>query len=133
MIFVDSSAWIEFLRGTGSYVCDRVEALIARDFAVCDVVRMEVLSGARSENHLVLLRRLLARGTLLTTGPVDYETAASLYRHCRMKGETVRRLMDCLIAAVAMRQGIAVLHQDADFEALARHTNLMVEEGCTVK
>ena len=63
---------------------------------------MEVLAGARDENHLEGLRRLLARGTSLGVEPTDYEEAAALYRICRRGGETVRRLTDCLIAAIAI-------------------------------
>jgi predicted nucleic acid-binding protein len=43
-----------------------------------------------------------------------------------MGGETVRKLVDCLIAAVAVRADIEVLHADADFATLARHTELRV-------
>ena len=97
MILIDTSAWIEFLRDTGSPVCNRVDALLAEDIAICDAVRMEVLAGARSEQHLQQLRRLLARATVLPTGPIDYDHAAAIYRQCRGEGETVRKLIDCLI------------------------------------
>ncbi|MDQ4070481.1 MAG: VapC toxin family PIN domain ribonuclease, partial [Actinomycetota bacterium] len=50
------------------------------------------------------------------------------YRTCRRNGETVRRLIDCLVAAVAIRVQASVLHADADFDVLARHTSLRVEE-----
>lgn len=126
MILVDTSAWIEFLRDTGSPVAARVEQLLGQDIATCDPVRMEVLAGARDEGHLTDLRRLLARATLLPTGPTDYEDAAALYRGCRRRGETVRRLIDCLIAAVAIGSDVPVLHDDADFDVLARHTPLTV-------
>ena len=56
---VDTSAWVEFLRDTGSPVCRRVDALLEGDMATCDPVRMEVLAGARDERHLHDLRRLL--------------------------------------------------------------------------
>ena len=39
----------------------------------------------------------------------DYEQAAAVQGACRRGGETVRSLFDCLIAAVALREGIAVL------------------------
>ena len=126
MILVDSSGWIEFLRDTGSSVCDRVDALIDVEFATCDPVRMEVLAGARDDHHLADLRRLLARATLLPMEPTDYEAAGALYRSCRRGGETVRKLFDCLIAAVAIRADSPVLHADADFEVLARHTPLRI-------
>ena len=96
------------------------------EVASCDVVRMEVLAGARDEQHLQQLRRLLARTSTLPIEPVDYDTAAALYRTCRQQGHTVRKLIDCLIAAVAIRNGLAILHLDADFDILAQHTSLNI-------
>ncbi len=55
---------------------------------------------------------------------LPYEDAADLYRACRRAGETVRTLTDCLVAALAIRTGAAVLHADEDFAAIARHTAL---------
>lgn len=126
MILVDTSAWVEFLRDTGSPVCEEVDRLLAQDIAVCDAVRMEVLAGARDDAHLRSLRGLLARATVVPTAPVDYEVAAALYRSCRRRGATVRKLIDCLIGAVATRHGTPVLHADADFDTLARHTDVLV-------
>lgn len=127
MILIDTSAWVEFLRNTGSPVCLRVDELLDEDIATCDPVRMEVLAGARDEGHLIDLRRLLARATALAVEPADYETAAGLYRRCRAHGQTVRRLIDCLIAAVAIRIDIPVVHADSDFDVLARHTALRLD------
>lgn len=126
MILIDSSAWVEFLRDTGSPVCIRVDELLGGDIATCDPIRMEVLAGARDERHLSDLRRLLARASLAPTEPVDYEDAAALYRACRRDGGTVRKLIDCLIASVAIRAGAPILHADADFDVLARHTALRI-------
>lgn len=127
MILIDTSAWVEFLRDTGSAISDRVDALLDGEIATCHPIRMEVLAGARDERHLVNLRGLLARGSLIPTAPTDYEEAAALYRACRRGGETVRRLMDCLIAATAIRSAVPILHSDNDFNVLARHTPLRVE------
>lgn len=129
VILIDSSAWIEFLRDTDSRVCNRVDEVLAEEVAVCDPIRMEVLAGARDEEHLHQLRRLLARATVLPMGSGDYEQAASIYRHCYRKGETVRKLMDCLIAAVAIKAAVAILHRDSDFDVIARHTALEVDDG----
>ena len=126
MILIDTSAWVEFLRDTGSPTCRAVDDLLDGDIAVCDPVCMEVLAGARDELHLNDLRGLLARAGIVNTTPADYETAASLYRACRRQGETVRRLTDCLIAAAAIAARTPVLHADADFDVLARHTPLEV-------
>lgn len=128
MILVDTSAWVEFLRDTGSPVCSRVDALLDGELATCDAVRMEVLAGARDDRHLAQLRGLLARCSELPLGRADYEVAAALYRTCRRQGETVRRLVDCLIAAAAIRADATVLHADVDFVVLARHTALRLDQ-----
>ena len=129
MIIIDTSAWIEFLRDTGSKVCNTVDDLLGADLAICDAISMEVLAGARDEQHLAQLRGLLARATLVPIVAEDYDQAAALYRTCRRNGETVRKLIDCLIAAVAIRSNTPVLHADADFAALARHTPLITHTG----
>jgi predicted nucleic acid-binding protein len=126
MILIDTSAWVEFLRDTGSAACCQVEELLGRRSAICDPIRMEILAGARSESHVQDLRGLLARTTMLRTDPIDYDVAAESYRACRRNGETVRNFIDCLIASVALRHGMPILHCDADFEVLARHTRLEV-------
>lgn len=128
MILVDTSAWVEFLRGTDSPVCDAVDRLLDNNLASCDAISMELLAGARDERQLAQLRGLLARTTVLPTTPADYELAAALYRSCRTRGETVRKLIDCLIAAVAVHADAEILHADADFEVLARHTDVRTHQ-----
>ena len=126
MILIDTSAWVEFLRDTGSDACRRVDEQLAEGFVTCDPIRMEVLAGARGERHLRDLRGLLGRGASVPVGSTHYDDAALLYRICRREGETVRRLIDCLIAAAAIDAGVPVLHCDSDFDVLARHTPLQV-------
>jgi predicted nucleic acid-binding protein len=106
-----------------------VDALLGEEIATCEPVWMEILAGARDERHLSALRRLLAGATLMSTMSIDYEEAAALYRICRRNGETPRRLIDCLIAAIAIRTDAAVLHVDADFDVLSRHTSLRIDTG----
>lgn len=124
MILIDTSAWVEFLRDTGSPVCERVDAALDGDFLTCHPIRMEVLAGARDERHLAALRGLLARGVLLPTPPEHFETAAGLYRTCRRQGESVRKLIACLIAAHAIGADARLLQADTDFEVLSRWTPL---------
>jgi predicted nucleic acid-binding protein len=129
VILVDSSAWIEFQRATGSPVDRRLTAAIESDepLATTGVVVLEILAGARDEHQAAELRRLLDRCRFLTLEePSDHEAAAALYRACRREGTTIRRLPDCLIATVAMRTDSELLHQDADFDAIARHAPLRI-------
>ena len=129
MILVDTSAWVEYLRQTDSPVRAIVRDLLGDELAICDAIRMEVLAGARDESHLQDLKGVLTAATSIPTVEADYEDAATLYRDCRRQGHTVRSLVDCLIAAVAIRNGVPVLHGDRDFEALARHTELEIYRG----
>lgn len=127
MILVDSSAWIEFLRATGSPAHLRFRAALQQEaeLASTDVVVMEILAGARDETDRDRLRRLLFGVEFLAVeGPADYERAAELYRLCRNRGETPRNLADCLIAAVAIRNDAELLCADADFATIARHAPL---------
>ncbi len=132
MTLVDTSAWVEFLRATGSETHNAVRQLLEDDERAhtTDVVVMEVLAGAGDDDHRDRLRRLLARCEHVPLqGLDDFEAAADLYRVCRTGGETVRALTDCLIAVVALRQSLPVLHADRDFEVLARHTALQAERS----
>lgn len=51
---------------------------------------------------------------------------AALYRACRRSGTTIRRLPDCLIATVVIRNRAELLHCDSDFDAIARHSPLAI-------
>lgn len=127
MILVDSSAWIEFLRATGSPAHLRLRSALQDgvELVSTDVIVMEILAGARDQADRERLRRLLYGMEFLgVDGPADYEHAADLYRLCRRAGETPRKLTDCLIAAVAIRSGVELLCEDTDFLAIARHTPL---------
>ena len=125
MILLDTSAWIEYLRATGSEVNVRVRAaLLDGGIAVTDPVVMEVLAGARSEEDLRRLSALLGRCAAQPCVSADYRVAAEIRRACRVSGASVRNSLDCLIAAVAIRRGIPLLHADRDFETIANHSAL---------
>jgi len=131
VILADTSAWVEYLRATGSPAHRRLRQLIADEgeLATTEVVVMELLAGAAGDEELASMRRLLGRFELLAVeGLADYEAAADLYRRCRVGGETVPKLTDCLIAAVAIRHGAALLHRDHDFDVIARHVPLRVAD-----
>ncbi len=77
-----------------------------KEIASCDFQYMELLAFAREDQQLQQLRQVLAKASSLPVESVDYGTAASLYRTCRQQGYTVRKLIDCLIAAVAIRNDV---------------------------
>ena len=128
MILIDTSAWVDYLRRSGSEAGQAVaRAIRAGAAATTDVVIMEVLAGTTEPGRLASWERSLDSSELLEQVPrEDAETAAFLYRTCRQAGETPRQLTDCLIAAVALRNDVAVLHRDRDYSVIARHTGLQV-------
>ena len=127
-MIADTSAWIEFLRATGSPVHHRLRAEIGGgDVVVPEVVVMELLVGARDDGLARRLRALLHGFEIAPLAPlVDSEQAAALQRRCLAGGRRVRNMVDCLIAATAIRLGEPVLHLDRDFDVLAEHTELDV-------
>ncbi len=127
MTLIDTSAWVEFFRATGSQTHRQLRRLLEADRPIhtSEVVVMEVLAGGRDDTHVGHLRSLLSRCEFVATnGLADHEEAAAIFRRCRGNGETVRALTDCLIAAVAIRADLDLLHADRDFDAIARHTDL---------
>jgi predicted nucleic acid-binding protein len=117
VILADTSAWVEYDRGTGSPVDRRVAELIEAggELAVTEPVVMEVLAGARDDRREVDLRRLLLRFELLPLDPAsDFDGAVRIYRRCRAAGVTPRGMIDCMIAAVAWRGEATLLAHDAD-------------------
>jgi predicted nucleic acid-binding protein len=134
VILADTSAWVEFDRGTGSNVDRRLTDLIASDgpLAITEPIVMEVVAGARTDERERDLRRLLGRCRLLRFDAVaDFDAASLIYRRCRRGGVTPRGLLDCMIAAVALRHGAALLAHDVDLTRIAALVGVDVDEACT--
>ena len=128
-IVPDTSAWVEYLRATGSVADDRIDRLLAEPerLIVTGPVKLELLAGARTAQEHERLGDLLARCEYAQVkDPEDYEDAALVYRTCAAAGRAVRSHLDCLIAVVAMRIGAAVIHRDADFDVIAEHAPLEI-------
>jgi predicted nucleic acid-binding protein len=136
VILVDTSAWIELIRTTGhpAHVTLRHHLQRHAPIATSEPVIMELLAGVATAAERSKLRaRLMALPRLTVRESADFEAAADLYRVCRSRGATVRKLMDCLIAAVAIRERATLLHNDRDFDVLARHTRLRIERYRTLR
>lgn len=132
MILADTSAWVEYDRATGSAADQRIVELISTDgpLMFTEPVLMEVVAGARSDARGRDLRRLLLRFELAHLDVVsDFDAAARIYRRCRAAGVTPRGMVDCLIAAVAHRRGLALLAWDADLYRVAEVIGIELDES----
>jgi predicted nucleic acid-binding protein len=128
MILVDTSVWVDFLRGVDTPARAAVRALIADRFdelVLCEPIVMELMAGATDPAALHRIGQLADGLPSVDVEPLlDFRAAAALHRLARSNGETVRSIVDCLIAAVALRHGVTLVHKDRDFEVLGRVTGL---------
>lgn len=129
MIVVDTSVWIDVLNDNDTPQAARCVELIesGEPVALTDVVLTEVLQGLRTEREAQLVERHLRAFPFLRLGGTeDFVLAAELYRTARRNGITIRKTMDCLIAAPCVRTGAPILHADGDFDLLASCTPLRI-------
>lgn len=128
MILVDSSVWIDHLRGNLTR-----EVRILRDpaldeeFCIGDLILLELLQGARDELHAKQIAAALSR--LPCENLLDTDIAASAarnYRHLRSLGHTIRKTADLIIGTFCLHRSIALLQADRDFEPMRRHLGLRV-------
>ena len=129
MIVVDTSVWIDVLRGTDSAAAGRCVELIedGAPVAITDVILAELLQGVRSDSDAAVLERQMRAFPVLRLETLDdFSLAARLYRTARAAGVTINKTIDCLIAAPCVRTGASLLHADADFDRLASCTALRV-------
>jgi predicted nucleic acid-binding protein len=129
VIVVDTSVWVDVLAGRDTSQANRCVELIegGEPVALTDVIFSGVLQGLRSEEEAELVERhLRAFPVLRLQGLDDFALAARLYRTARSAGVTVRKTLDCLIAAPCVRTGAPLLHADADFDRLASCTSLRI-------
>lgn len=127
MIVVDTSIWIDVLNGNATQGAERCAKLIedGEPVALTDVIFTEILQGLGSDEEVSLVEaHLRAFPILRLDGIEDFALAAELYRSARRAGVTVRKTLDCLIAAPCVRTGAPLLHADADFDRLASCTPL---------
>ena len=127
MIVVDTSVWIDVLNEVETPEAARCVGLIeaGEPVALTEVILTEILQGLRSEREARMVERhLRAFPILQLDGLDDFVLAAELYRSARRAGVTIRKTLDCLIAAPCVRTGAPLLHADADFDRLAGCTSL---------
>lgn len=128
MVIVDSTVWIDYLRGTNSPHVNWLDRELARQrLGILDLGLCELLQGASTEKEADELQRDLEQFVLFETGGRSLAvTAAKNYRFLRSKGFTIRKTIDCLIATYCIQNGHTLLHNDRDFEPFERELALSV-------
>jgi predicted nucleic acid-binding protein len=124
MILVDTSVLIDYFRGSSNSSTQRFEEVLAGGipFGINHYIYQEVLQGSSTEKDFKRLREYLStqRFYVLNRGMVSYESAARLYFLCRKKGITIRSTIDFLIAQTAIENNLVLMHNDEDFNTMAK-------------
>ncbi len=129
MIAVDSSVWIDHLRGNATPEVGLLSRLIRDDddILVGDLVLCEVLSGVPSERLAKRIEGNLRAFTVMSmTSPTIAIEAAANYRRLRAKGITLRKTVDVLIGTFCIIEKLPLLHRDRDYDAMEQHLGLRV-------
>ena len=129
MVVVDTSVWVDLLRGRPTPEADRLAAMLRAGAPVVltDVVFMELLAGGRTPRDAARLERRLRSFPILRLDSLEhFSLAAEMARASRRAGVAIRSRLDYLIAAVCVTADAPILHADADFDRLASCTALRV-------
>ena len=128
MVIVDTTVWIDYLRGTSTPQVTWLETAMERQrLGLLDLMLCEVLQGVRDEQQLDEVRQLLSRFVIFTTGGVALAIAAARnYLVLRRQGRTVRKTIACLIATFCLIHDHTLLHNDHDFDPFEKFLGLSV-------
>ena len=118
MIIVDTTVWIDYLRGTRTAETDWLETNVTRErLALTDLILCEVLQGITMVRHFQSVHAELLKFEIFETGTVRLAVEAALnYRRLRAAGRTVRRTIDSLVATFCLLEGHSLLHHDRDYD-----------------
>jgi len=133
MVIVDTTVWIDYLRGTDTAHTAWLDREIERRrLGLTDLILCEVLQGVPDERAALATQREMLKFQVFTTGGVELATSAALnYRTLRARGITIRRTLDCLIATFCLSHQHALLHNDRDFDPFERELGLQVVHPAT--
>jgi predicted nucleic acid-binding protein len=124
MILVDTSVLIHFFKGIDSESSRKFSTVLQRGipFGINSLIFQEVLQGAGSEKEYLTLKRYLETQRFYhLRDPIgSFAEAAKIYLDCRKKGITIRSTIDCLIAQTALENDLFLLHEDNDFDLMAK-------------
>ena len=130
-LLVDSTVWVDYLRGKGSRAAQQLDAAVsAHTILVGDLVLAEVLRGVADESLARLVTAGLDRFDVVELGGRDMAIkAAENYRLLRGKGFTVRGTVDLFIGTWCLVHDVPLLHADRDFEGMEKWLGLRRWKG----
>lgn len=128
MIIIDTTVWIDYLRGAANPHTEWLDRELDRErLGLTDIILCEILQGIRDDAAFTRVRRSLSRFELFEMGgEVLAIASARNHRFLRSQGYTVRKTIDCLIATFCLIEGHSLLHRDRDFDPFEKVLGLRV-------
>ncbi len=121
-VLVDTSGWICFFARKGfPEIKKSVDLLLDENrVAIVGPVVIELIQGCRNEQEKTAVEQSLAGLQWLSVQDQHWHLSAQLAFDLRRKGVTVSAI-DALIATIAIDYGCQLLHQDRDYNFMAKH------------
>ncbi len=128
MVIVDSSVWIDALRGISNRHSTWLNGALGREqIGITSLILCEVLQGIRTEAQFRKSREKLLELPVFEVPTVQLAIASARnFRSLRDRGITVRKSIDCMIATFCISEGYRLLHRDRDFDPFETHLALRV-------
>jgi len=128
MVLIDTTVWIDFFADRNEPHVAVLQELIQKeeDLSLCGVILAEVLQGIRLDADFIKTKEYFGDLIFLPMRQATFIRAAKVCRSLRKKGVTIRKPVDCMIASVAIEYDILLLHNDRDFDPIAKHSKLRV-------
>ncbi len=118
---IDTSAWVDYLRGRNGPVYNRVREALTnkKDYrvAIDGVVLAELLQGIKHKKDREFIRKHLLQLPYLPLDKALFLEAGRISRDISSKGNTVP-LTDVLVATCAVRHGAVLLAKDTHFKCI---------------
>ncbi len=123
MILVDTTVWIDFFNNNSTRQVLKLEESIknSEDICICGVILAEILQGIQARNQYLKTKSHLENLVFLPMNDSTFVKSAEIFRYLRKLGITIRKPVDCMIAAVSLESDVPLLHNDRDFDHIERY------------
>jgi predicted nucleic acid-binding protein len=125
---IDTSALIHVLRDKTGRASAKYDTLVGVESVhLSRVTAYELLKGARNQTEWIGLEQMLATQSVFECSVAIWTEAARIVSDMRRSGLTLKNPIDALIAQTAIERTLTIVHDDQDFELIARLRPLQLQ------
>jgi len=128
MVFVDTTIWIDYVRGIeNSYTNALDYELLHNQVVTGDLIITEFLQGFRNDDDFEAAKKIM--DSLIYCDMLGKDIAlksAINFRFLRKNGITIRKTADIIIGTFCIEHELPLLHNDKDFEPMEKYLDLRI-------